>query len=107
MTFAENMPTAEELEIRVSALEKRGRIMLERYIVDGESSLQKTAEYLALFEGVIEIAQKVGIEDFGKHLEDLKKKHHHTLLKNIESFDPWAAGLLDTRNVEDSTDDSD
>ena len=103
------MPTHDDLISRVDALEKRVRSLQEKLTVDGEASLRKMADDLALFDGIMDIAVKCGFDvvEFGKHLDDLKKKYHHSILKKIEGFDPWAAGILDTRKIEDATDESD
>jgi len=101
------MATNEELEKRVAKLEQWIRKLAERAVHDCSASLKESADYLALYEGLIEVAVHCGIDraTLISHLEEAKKKYHHEFLSKMERFDPGFAALIDTRDMKDVSDD--
>lgn len=95
------MPTNEELEKRVAKLERWIRKLTARAVQNCSASFKESADYLALYEGLIEVAVQSGVdrESFISHLEAAKKRYHHEFLSKMERFDPWFAALIDTRDI--------
>ena len=100
------MATHEELEKRVATLEQWIRKFVERSVLDCSASFKESADYLALYEGLIEVATHAGIEREAlvAHLEEAKKRYHQEFLSKMERFDPGFAALIDTRDMKDIPD---
>jgi len=101
------MATNEELEQRIANLEQWIRKLAASAVQDCSASFKESADYLALYEGPIEVAVHCGVDlaTLISRLEEAKKKYYHEFLSKMERFDPGFAALIDTRDMKDVSDD--